>query len=391
MDICIFAKYLPVHIIGGMEIHICDLVNCLIKRGHQVSIITSRHPEGLKKEEKGDLTIYYVDGEAWYIKKWRYNRNALKLFKNLINHKKFDVVHCQSFEGYGVVSRYGQHIPLVVTSHGTSFNEIRTILAGREKLKSYLGLPFWMKYYLVDERVIFQRSDRVIAVSNELKKDIKRQYKTPEEKLVVIPNGIDINKFKPMGVDDLKKKWGLTDERIIVSVGKINKQKGFHLLLKILPEVLKEIKDIKLVIVGSGSYLQELKKMAMRLNIFDNVIFTGRVSEEALPHYYNLADVCVFSTLRMEGLPLVVPEAMACAKPVIASKIGGIPTAIENNKNGILIEPGNAKELQEQILKVLSDEELARELGENARKKVVEMMSLDRMVDDTIKVYEGLL
>ena len=82
---------------------------------------------------------------------------------------------------------------------------------------------------------------------------------------------------------------------------------------------------------------------------------------------------------------------MACEKPVIASRIGGIPTVIENNVDGILIKPGNLKELKERIMQVLRDEELAKKLGKNARKKVVKKFSLDRMVEDTIRVYEEVL
>ena len=93
----------------------------------------------------------------------------------------------------------------------------------------------------------------------------------------------------------------------------------------------------------------------------------------------------------MEGLPYVIPEAMSCGKPVIASRIGGIPTIIEDGKDGILIEPGSLKELKETIIEVLDDEELSRQLGENAREKIVERYSLDRMVDDTIRVYESVL
>lgn len=391
MNICIFAKYLPVHVTGGMEIHIRDLVNGLIERGHQVFIITSRHPKGRKKEEEGDLTIYYVDGEAWYIKKWRYNRNSLKLFKNLNNHKKFDVVHCQSFEGYGAMGRYRQHIPLVMTSHGTSFNEIRTILEGRQKLKSFLGLPFLMKYYLVDERVIFQRSDRVIAVSHELKEDIKRHYKISEEKVVVIPNGIDTNKFKPINVNGLREKWGLTDEKIVLTVGNLWRMKGYHLLIKILLELLDE-GNIKLFIVGSGTDLDYLKRIAQDLNVVDNVVFTEKVSDKKLVELYNLVDVFALPSMwHSEAFGLVNAEAMACGTPVIASRIGGIPTVIENYKDGILVEPGNLKELKEKILEVLRDDELAKKLALNARKKIVEGFSLDRMIENTIKVYEVVI
>ena len=388
VNICMFAKGLPVHVTGGMEIHVQELVEGLVKRGHKVTIITTKHPKGIEKE---DLKIYYVgDKPLKYTK--RFYKESAGLFEKLNKKEEFDIVHSQSTSGFGFAKFCKERVPLVVTLHGTIRNEIKSALNTKSikgfVIASYLSLK-WLPSSI--DKTTLNKSDKIIAVSNELKEDIKKQYKVPEEKLVVIPNGIDIDKFKPMPVEDLREKWDLTDEKVILSVGAINKQKGFHLLLKILPDILKENKNVKLVIVGTGPYLQELKVMAKKLDILNNVVFAGRVSEEDLPKYYNLADVCVFPTLRMEGLPLVVPEAMACEKPVIASRIGGVPTVIENNKDGILIEPDNLKELKAKFLEVLSDEELSKKLSKNARKKVVERFSLDRMVEDTIRVYEEVL
>jgi len=394
MKICMFAKGLPVHIKGGMEIYVEELAKGLVKRGHEVTIITTKHPEGRKKEEEeGNLRIYYVgDKPLKYTR--TFFKESIKLFKNLNEKNKFDIVHSQSGAGVWYALKCEKIAPLIITFQGTALNEAKSLrntgLIGWGK-GMYILVKDFINYHVFNHKLFFERADKIIAVSNELAEDIKRQYKVPEEKLVVIPNGIDVSKFKSMLVDNLREKLGLADEKVIVSVGAISKQKGFHLLLKILPDILKEYKNVRLIIVGTGPYLQKLKDMAAKLGIENHVIFAGKVSHEELPKYYNLADIFAFPTLRMEGLPLVVPEAMACEKPVIASRIGGIPTVIENNVDGILIEPGNLKELKERIMEVLRDEELAKKLGKNARKKVVEKFSLDRMVEDTIKVYEEVL
>lgn len=390
MKICMFAKNLPVHITGGMEIHIQELVNGLIKRGYKVTLITAPHPQGIEKEKKENLTMHYVKNKPKYTRE-KFYRESARLFERLNKEESFDIVHSQSTLACGYARYCKKTAPLILTSHGTMLNEIKALLRRNFSIKSFLTLPTPLKIYLLDEPIIYKKTEKIIAVSNELKEDIERQYKVPKGKLVVIPNGIDIDRFKPMEVDDLKKKYNLTDEKVILSIGRIDKQKGFHLLLKIFPDILKEYKNVKLFIVGTGPYLHDLKEMSIKLNILGKVIFTGRVSDEDLPGYYNLADVIVFPTVRMEGLPLVVPEAMACEKPVIASRIGGIPTAIRHNTDGILIEPGNLKGLKEQIIKVLDNEDFAKELGGNGRKKVVERLNLDRMVEDTIKVYKRVL
>ncbi|MDD2665850.1 MAG: glycosyltransferase family 4 protein [Methanocellales archaeon] len=392
MKICMFANGLPVHITGGMEIHVQELVEGLVKRDHKVTIITTKHPKGIKKEEKGNLRIYYV-GDISLKCTRRFYKESSELFDKLNKEEMFDIVHSQSTSGFGLAKFYHKKIFLIVTLHGTALNEVKSAL-NTKSIKGFIVASYMYYTYILlsqVDKITLKRANKIIAVSNDLKEDIKKQYKISEEKLVAIPNGIDVNKFKTMEVTHLREKWNLTDEKVIISVGAINKQKGFHLLLKVFPDILKKNKNIKLFIVGTGLYLQDLKDMAMKLNILGKVVFTGRVSNEDLPKYYNLADVFVFPTLRLESFGLVTAEAMACEKPVIASCIGGIPTIIENNKDGILIKPGDLKELKERILEVLSNEELASRLGKNARKKIVEKFSSDKMVEDTIEVYEKVL
>jgi len=389
MNICIFAKGLPVHIKGGMERHIEDLVNGLIKRSHEITIITTKHPNGIKKEIRENLRIYYVGNKSLkYTKKFYYE--SAKLFERLHKEEKFDIIHSQSFAGAGIIKYKASKLPIIITLHGTFLNEIKSAL-NSNSLKGYVLASYLFLKMLADksDRLLLSNANKIITVSYQLCNDVKKQYNIPEEKLIVIPNGININKFRPTNVDDLREKLNLSG-KVILTVGRIEKQKGYHLLLKILPDILKN-HDVKLVIVGTGSYLPNLKKMAVKLDISDKVIFTGKVSDNDLLKYYNLADIFAFPTLRMEGLPLVILEAMACEIPVVASRIGGIPTVIENGRDGFLIEPSNLKELKDKILMLLEDERLAKRIGKNARSKVVKKFSVDKMSDDTIKVYEEVI
>lgn len=390
MKTCIFSKYLPIHLKGGMESHVRDLVNGLVKRGHRITIITAPHPQGIKKEEKENLTIYYLRNEPKYLREKFYRKSA-QLFKELNKKEKFDIVHSQSTLGCGYAKYCKKTVPLILTSHGTALNEIKTILEGKSSLKHFLTVPIWLKMYLLDDPIIFKKADKIIVVSNEIKKDIKRQYKVPEEKLVVIPNGIDTNKFKPIPKEDLKERWRLGEQKIILCVGNIRKIKGYQLLIKILPQLV-ERQRTKLIIVGEGVYLNNLKKLAKDLKVSADVIFTGKVPDKKLVQLYNLADVSILPSLwHSEAFGIVNAEAMACETPVIASRIGGIPTVIDNYENGILVKPGNLEELKDKILEVINNQNLAKTLGENARRKVLEKFSLDKMVEDTIKVYRGVL
>ncbi|MGB8216467.1 MAG: glycosyltransferase family 4 protein [Candidatus Methanoperedens sp.] len=392
MNICIFAKGLPVHATGGMEIHVQEVVNGLIRKGHKVTIITTKHPDDIATEDKGNLHVYYLDGKPLKCTNKFYKKSA-KLFEKLNLEERFDIVHSQSTSGYGFAKYCHDKTPFILTLQGTTINEIYSAL-NTKTLKGVINaLYIFLNDFVIcqnkEDIVTCKRANKIIAVSKELKEDIKKQFNVPEDKVVFIPNGIDVDKFRPgFEVSELRKKYGLQNEKIILTIGVMTGQKGHDLLIRSMPELLKGDRNLKLILVGFGPKMNDLENMARKLNVLENIVFTGKVPYDKLPLYYNLADVFVFPTMRVEAGPLVIPESMACGKPVIASRIGGIPTVIENYVDGILIEPGNLKELKKKIIEILGDEKLSRTLGENARKKIVEQYSVDRMVENTIKVYE---
>jgi glycosyltransferase involved in cell wall biosynthesis len=391
MKLAIIATYTVDHIMGGREVHIKMLSECLVNKGHEVSILTTRHPEGLRYKNDNGVNIYYFNKNQPKIHRVGYYKDFCKYFETINQGRKFDIIHNQhTLIGYSYIKFCKKTLPIVTTFHGTMKNEIRSSLNTKSIKGLALAAYFYVRYlYCPTEKVTVYKSEKVIAVSSELGEDIKKQYDI-SEKLVVIPNGVDTTKFKPMSSDVLKRNLNIIDEKLIVSVGRIDEQKGFQLLIQALPGILEKF-DVKLVIVGTGPYLPSLKSIAEKRGQQDKVIFAGRVSDDDLPKYYNLADVFAFPTLRLEGLPYVIPEAMACGRPVISSRIGGIPTAIKNGRDGILIEPGNLDELTKNILYLLGNEDAANAMGKRAREKVINELSLDKMVEDTIKVYEDVI
>ena len=393
MNICIIATYTTEHILGGREIHIKELAEGLVEKGYNVAILTTKHPNGITYKEDGGVKYYYFKRKRPSL---FYNRLFLKEFAKFfeeINEKeKFDVIHSLSPIVLSLIKKRGYHeyIPIVITLQGTtSINELKNLIKSLS-LKSFLLIPFLLKDHFLDAPLIFKNSDKIITVNTILNESVKKQYKVPDEKLAMIPNGIDTEKFKPnLNISELKRKYGINDEKVILCAGNLNKYKGIQYVIRIFSS-LKD-SNMALFIVGTGDYLSELKKLSEKLNISNNIIFTGKVPNQELPKYYNLADVFVMPTMLLEGLPLVVLEAMACGKPVIAHRIGGIPTVIDNYEDGVLVEPGDLKELEEKILNVLNDNQLSKKLGENARKKIVEKFSLKGMIENTIKVYEEVL
>ncbi|MEA2020604.1 MAG: glycosyltransferase [Patescibacteria group bacterium] len=255
-------------------------------------------------------------------------------------------------------------------------------------------VPYGIKIYIQDQ-IRLRRADKVIAVSDLVKESLVKEYFLPEEKVEVIYNGIEIDKFEIRNTKSkIRKELEVgEDNKVLLYVGRIEKEKGLGKLLRAVSNIKSQSAgwqtNFKLIIVGDGKYLGELKKLAGELGIADKVIFTGKVPYEDVPKYYAAADVFVLPSLRQEGLPMTLPEAMASGLPVVASKIGGIPNAVEDGKTGFLVEPGNVEELSEELIKVLKDDKLREHIGEEARGLAKEKFSQESMVKETISVISN--
>ncbi|VVB95994.1 Trehalose synthase [uncultured archaeon] len=396
MNICIIAKSLPAHVIGGMEIHVQELVDGIVKKGHKVTVITTKHPKGIDKEEKKNLKIYYVGDEPIKYTDKFYEGSA-KLFDKLNKTEKFDVVHSQSTAAIGLQIHSIKTPPTVISFHGTSIDEIKSrinVLFSKVSLVNKIK-SFIMIFKISSAHILYTihgyKFDGVIATSNEQVGVLTKWYNFQARNIYKVFNGVDIEGFKPRKKSTVLNKYNGENHKIILTVSKIIEQKGIQNIILAMPNILKYDGNIKLVIVGKGDYMANLNNLVQKLSIGNNVIFIGNVPFESLPDYFNACDLFVNPTIRQNGYDLTILEAMACEKPVVVSNIGSVPTAIEDGVDGLLVPTGDIKKLAEAVIKVLKDQELAKRLGKAARKKIEEKFSLERMVDSTIKVYEEVI
>ena len=198
-------------------------------------------------------------------------------------------------------------------------------------------------------------------------------------KLVKIAPGIDVKHFSPSEIDlKLIEKYRLQNRRVIVSVGRLVHRKGQDKLIEAMPEVLKKYPDAVLLLVGQGPIKSMLDKLIRHHSLENNVIFTGRIQFADLPKYIQLGEIFAmpsrdrFFGLEVEGLGIVYLEASACGVPVIVGKSGGAPDAVIENKTGLTVDGTNPKEIAEAVCKLLSDTKLAKQMGDEGRKWVVE-------------------
>ena len=315
-----------------------------------------------------------------------------------------------------VISAGGNHVKFDVCSKNifTAFKRVNGLKKILKEIKPDIihvrsRVPAWLVYFAnkkLNIKVvstvhgfnsvgfyssIMQKSDAVICVSNSIKEYIQKHYQTSENKITVIPRGIDLKLFNPKNIDktfieNFKKEFNLKDKFIVSSVGRVTQLKDYETFIKAILLVKKEIPNIIGLIVGGvrsdkEDYLNSLKSLIKELNLEENIIFTG--SQNKIEQIYALSDVVISSSKKPESFGRAVAEAICMNKPVIATNHGGVKDIIIENVNGFFFEVGNDKELADNILK-------SRVLKFDGYTYISNNFSLENMVNKTLEVYRNL-
>jgi glycosyltransferase involved in cell wall biosynthesis len=395
--ICIVAFVVPQHAFGGMQDHTRDLARGLVRAGHEVDVVTSRHPAGEREEQSDGVRYYFVDAPrhqnhpVWL-------RESYAEFERLHAERPFDVVHSESSSALEHVRR-GVHrrVPLVVMFHGSFLGLAkaqvrRGLRAGRPApLLRAIRAVQWlaMHEHLPHGNWYRFRPCEAIVPSRQQLKDTCRSHLLKPSRVHVVSNGIDTNLFRPRPSTDSRARLGLPNEPLFVCVGRLSRDKGFQHAVRALAALNGESPNARLVIVGDGEERQPLERLAQRLGVHQRVTFAGAQPPDAVPLYVAAADAFLFPTERDEAAPLVLPQAMACARSVVASRIGGITEVIgDSGEYGMLIPPGDVGRLAEAMRVLLRDKGLRRRLGQAARRRAEAEYTIERMSERTLAVYE---
>lgn len=310
------------------------------------------------------------------------NLYALNVSK-VIGKNNIDLIHAHFAHREGLVGLLAKRItgkPLIVMCHGYD------ILI--EPSVKY-GVRLSKRINSIVSRVL-NEADAVITASkatfNEARKIVKNS-----KKVHLIPNAVDIQRFNPtLNGSKIRKRLGIGNHTVVFTLRAHEPQYGLEYLIRAVPIVAKEREDVLFVIGGDGSLRGYHEQMAVKLGVKEKIIFTGKIHRNEVPYYYAMSDIVVVPSLQ-EAFGLVVSEAMACGKPVIGSRVGGIPDQINDGYNGFLVQPRNAKEIAEKIIWLVENPEKAKQMGTNGRKMVEEKFDINRRIDSIISLYKTLL
>ena len=269
--------------------------------------------------------------------------------KRVIKKLHPDLIHIQStiplfsFLSLYLINDYN----ILLTLHGYIREEYKIHVGFKKIVNMIFGIPL--------ERFAISKIPIIITVSPQVKDFISKKTNS---KIIMIPNGINlkyIQKIQPANRNN---------NPIVFFLGMLTKGKGIADLIKSISIVKKDITNVKLFIGGSGPYEDALRKLVTEFDLEENVTFLGFLNEEEKFSYMKTIDIFVLPSY-WESFPLVLPEALACGKPIITTDIGGNPSAVTNEVNGFLIKPGDWKLLAEKIITLLNNKELVDRISKN--------------------------
>jgi glycosyltransferase involved in cell wall biosynthesis len=362
LNVSMISYEFPPYVLGGLGTYTDGLVSELKK----ICNLTLFLPF-----EKRITGMHTISGglskpEIEMIKKKYNTRTVIKYNKNIV--EKFnaaDVVNVHDWvtASAGVNIKKKFYTPLIHTVHSTQ--------RGRPSKKRY---PLKMKI----EKKCFEQADRIITISNHMKKELIKHYKVDPKKIRIIYNCVDIKKFKKG-----------SDKNYILFVGRFSTRKGSDYLVKAMPAVKKKFPDTKLIMIGTGETLNYCKQLAEKLDVKDVIKFQGYITEKQLINTYSHASVIALPST-YEPFGLTVLEGMASAKSVITTDISGASEIITNWKNGVITKTKNTTSLGNAIIKLLENDTLRKSIGKNAY-KLARQYTWKKAAKQTLDVFKEVV
>ena len=361
--------------VGGVETHVATISTELVRRGHDVTVVTSRADPGLaERDEVRGIHVRRVKARGVWLR-----TPIAPATKAVLGSLEADIVHAHSppplTSYYAAKASARRRLPFVITYHCDV------------EVPSVFGPLIESVYRHTLGYSTMRRTDRVIVTTATYAATSRAVWRY---RPVVIPNAVDLQRYRPENDGRaVRERLGIPGgESVVLSVGRMVEHKGIENLI----EAARSVAYAKFVVVGGGSELGPMRRLAARLGVADRVTFTGQVSPEDLPSYFAACDVFVLpSVSRLEAFGIVALEAMASGKPVVVSDIPGVREVITDGREGVLADPMDPEDLGGKIRILLADDRKRAEMGRAGRETVEKNFSVEGVVDRIETVYRELV
>ena len=359
----------PPLIEGGLARHVRKLAETLAERGVEVHVLARGLEESPVEEECDGVVVHRVreperPRELGEFVTWVEHMNAdlLAAGVELGDRYDFDVVHGHDW----LVAVAGDHLakrfrcPFVATIHATEYGRHQSWVDKHPQSHIH-GVERWMA----------NRAERVITCSAYMREHVADIFGLEEERIAVIPNGIDPSELVPVDdLETLRSRFAAPEDRLVLLVGRLVYEKGFQLALEALPGLIERVGSVRFLVAGSGTAEQELREQARELGLAEHGTFLGWIGDDVLHSLYRIADLTVVPSI-YEPFGLVALEAMASGCPCLVADTGGLREVVPNEHVGLRFRSRDADSLGQMAERLLTDaalrDTLATEASEHVR------------------------
>lgn len=386
MRILMLSWEYPPKIIGGISRVVYDLARHLGENGNDVHVLTCWDTGTKEFEIEGNVTVHRVhvynytsdNFVEWVM---QLNFSMLEYAIKLVQNNNFDIIHAHDWlVAYTArILKNAYAIPVITTIHATEY--------GRNN-----GLHNDMQRNISNiEKWLMHESDYLIVNSKYMKEQLVSIFNINKDKISIISNGVDLNKFDEIYFDqNFRNNYAAQNEKIVFFVGRLVNEKGVHVLIDAIPKILKNYNDVKFVIAGKGPCLNNLIDQSRRLNVLDRIYFTGFVSEEVLLKLYKCSDIAVFPST-YEPFGIVALEGMVAGIPVVVSDTGGFDEIVNHKENGMKFYSGNSNSLADCIIELLKDSSLSEKIRNVALQKIYRLYNWNDITQCILDRYMNVI
>ena len=359
---------------GGTAIWFSEVFKYLGGKG--IHIVTADVPGAAEVDAEHPNTIHRLNlRRVWWLRPESLGIYARLFFSSLwfAMTRRFEAIHAIRALPEGLVAWAVARLtfrPVIVYAHGEE-------LTGWGRGAKYQAMCFTLRH-----------ANKVVANSDNTRDELLRMGVDPDKIAIIYP-GVDIHCFRPgLPFDDLRQALGWRKgQKLVLSVGRLSRRKGFDIVIRCLPQLLQQGLDIQYVLIGIGEDHDYLKELATELDISERVHLLGHVSPDDLPRWYNACDVFAMPNRDIngdtEGFGMVYLEAAACGKPAIAGTAGGTGSAVIDDTTGLRVDGERVKDVAAAFEGLLTDREYVSRLGEQGYRRAIEEFSWEAVARKT--------
>ena len=387
LELAVFNTQPPHLYFGGVERRIIEMAKSL--RNEVNTTVYSGTKAGFKKTAslKGvSINPCFSTDVLFPADNWFFNSTLA----GAVDIIEADVYEAHAVSGYGflkTLKKRGIKKPFIQTIHGVLADEyMQSLQRGTPTFRAKLSnLVMWRLSKLEEESA--RNATLNVTISNYSSEKIIQFYGIDKTKIRIVPNGVNIQRFKPsQAYEKIKRQIGINGKLCVLFVGRLIPRKGLTFLVEAAKHIVREFSQTMFLIVGDGPQKSHIVSHLEKRRLKNNFVFLGDVNESVLPAMYNCADVFVLPSIQ-EGQGIALLEAQATAKPVVAFKVGGVREAVLDGDTGLLMKPGS-RELAEAVMKLLRSRSLRETMGSRGRRFVVDNFSWDACAQKMLRVYQ---